>query len=617
MKSKISKYDRETPFVFDGAFGTYYYKKCRRSVQCESANLDDQETVYQIHREYVDAGVSAIKTNTFGANFICFPDVTLRDSIIKNGYELARMAVKDLDIPVFADIGYMDPDLVAEQQNASCRETTEQDAAEAVEAVKREYCSIAQKFLDLGAVNFIFETLADFENILDAVDLIKKRCSDAFIAVSFAVSEDGYSRKGLSYKTLLKQAMDHPMIDLCGLNCICGPSHLYQLLREIDVTRKPLCAMPNSGYPATINGRTVFQDNVRYFAGKLQELCNLGIFFLGGCCGTTPEHMKAAIDLLSIPSRVSSGEKNAARQVELIPVRANLFRDKINAGKPVIAVEIDPPADADCTYLISAARKAKAAGADIITIADSPLARTRADSILLAAKVKREVGIDVLPHLSCRDRNHIGIKSVLLGASIENISNILVVTGDPVLQTDRNEMKGVFSYNSYQLISFIKSMNEEIFKHAPMQIGAALNVNSVMFRNELKRASKKIEKGAEIFLTQPVFSEESIENAILAKKELPTRILFGIMPVASYRNAQFLNNEVSGIQIPQEFVDKLEGKTPEEVFELSLEFSMEIVKKTIGIADGYYLMIPLKKIDLVCELIRRIQQLQKERGAEI
>lgn len=587
--------------IFDGAFGTYYHSKSLRNEQCETANINDQETTYQIHKEYVDAGIDAVKTNTFGANRINYPDVSIRNTIIKNGFDLAILAVKGTNTRVFADIGYFDVDKKEESNEISEQE---------------EYISIAGQFLKAGATDFIFETLAEYEPILPAVEFIKKMNPKATVIVSFAVSQDGYTRKGLYYKTLLRQAVQNPDIDVCGLNCICGPSHIYQLLNKIDRNQKPICAMPNSGYPTTLNGRTIFQDNAKYFAEKLNELRKLGIEYLGGCCGTSPEHMKQAIKLIRDPSQellqdnipLDSYENPEEKSIS----RTNLFKDKLSSGKPVIAVELDPPMDTDVSFLLSAAQKAKDAGADIITIADSPLARTRADSMLLASKVKREIGIDVLPHLSCRDRNHIGLKGSILGASIENINNMLIVTGDPIAQTDRGEMKGVFSYNSFQLISFVKSLNEEVIQQTPINIAAALNVNSSQFNSELKRAQNKIDKGAKLFLTQPLFSEESIQNAINAKDTLSTKILFGIMPVVSYKNAMFLNNEVSGIHIPEEFVNQLSEKTPQAVAELSLRFCMDIVRKTIKHADGYYLMTPLKKIDMVCELVKRITEIYME-----
>ena len=284
----------------------------------------------------------------------------------------------------------------------------------------------------------------------------------------------------------------------------------------------------------------------------------------------------------------------------------NTFKDKLFSGKKVIAVELDSPINTDIGYVMEASRAAKNAGADIVTVTDSPLARTRADSIVIAAKVKRETGIDVIPHLSCRDKNHIGIKSSLLAASVENINNILAITGDPIAQSDRSEYKGVFSFNSFNLISYIDSMNSDVFTDDPFFIGGALNVNSLLFANELKRAQKKINSGAGFLMTQPALSQYSIENIKIAHKELKCKIITGVLPVASYRNAVFLKNEVFGIDIPDKLISELENKSFEEVFKISVAFSIEIIDKTFDYSDGYYLITPLKRIDLMKELVRHI-----------
>lgn len=666
-----------SPFFFDGAFGTYYYKQNQNEEPCELGNLNNEQAVFKIHHEYIQAGVNAIKTNTFGANALNFPDETIRNTIIRKGYEIACRAVAGTAVKVFADIGTIETESNEATESVESIETTDSIdnsvPTKQNNLVQKEYLSIASEFLKLGATNFLFETLSEYENIVPAVNHIKSTCPESFIVVSFAVSQDGFTNEGLFYKNLLNAACVNPYIDVVGLNCVCGPAHLYGLLRDTGISTKPLCAMPNSGYPATINGRTVFRDNSEYFAQRINDISDLGIKFLGGCCGTTPEHLRAAInqiadktndnkkplpaknddmnlvekensDSQAIPDSSAVEDKcndknseyktdkfsnigkvdstgNIMASAQLNDIRSGSdisggkkiteqisFFDKLANNERVIAVEIDPPADTDVKFIMDACMKAKLANADLITVADSPLARPRADSIMLAAKIKRELSIDVLPHISCRDKNHIGIKSSLLGAAIENIRNVLVVTGDPIPTTDRAEIKGVFSFNSFSLVSYIKTLNADVFPGTPLTICAALNVNSLNFKVELTRAVKKQELGAEIFFTQPIFSQESVQNLELAKQTLKSKIMVGLMPVASYRNAMFLNNEVSGINIPEEFAEQLKGKTPDEVFEMSLEFEMNLVRQTCAYADGYYIMTPLKRIELVCELIKRINR---------
>lgn len=575
---------------FDGAFGTYYTQLTSDTEYCELANLTHPEVVYSIHKDYLGVGVTAIKTNTFGANSLLFEPNELK-SIITRGFQIATDAASGTNTKVFADIGYIHSDS---------------------DFVISEYTQLADYFIECGAKYFLFETFAEYEVLVPTLAHIKKHVPDAYIIVSFAVTQDGYSQKGHYYKNLIQKAAASSFIDAVGLNCICGPSHFLSLIKELDLTHLNFSAMPNAGYPSTLNGRIMYQDNAEYFSQKLTEIAALGVKIIGGCCGTTPEHIKLTLDKLSTQHPLTASPSKSTGPISSSTPMVNAFESLLGSSKKVIAVELDPPLDTDCSHIISAAKALQAAGADIITIADSPLARTRADSLMLAAKVKREVGVEVLPHLTCRDKNHIGIKGSLLGAHIEGVHNVLAITGDPVAPTDRAHCKGVFNFNSQNLISFIESLNTDVFAHAPFYIGGALNVNVPQFESELKRAGRKLANGASFLLTQPIFSDESIENLYTAYTHLDGKLLAGILPFASYRNALFLNNEVSGIDIPTDLVESLKDKTPEEVLSTSLAFSTGIIQKVYHSCDGFYLMTPLKKTELICHLIQQIRSIEND-----
>lgn len=562
---------------FDGAFGTYYFEKTGDYSPCELANLTNGEAVVSIHREYIKAGADAIKTNTFGANPAAYGDGKLRE-IITRGYKLAKQAADGTSVSVFADIG-----------NISVKNAADYD-------VESLYMRVADIFISLGASDFLFETLSEFDAIKPALSSIKAKVKDARVLVSFAVSQEGFSRKGMHYKTLINEAAQNPDVDIIGLNCVCGPAHLFNLAKELGKISKPLSIMPNSGYPATINGRTVFQDNAEYFAGKLAEINSLGVDILGGCCGTTPKHIELSVK--AIEEKDKQAHRPAAKQAKTVD--KNTKRLKLKE----ILVELDPPLDDDCGFILSAVDKLADCGVTAITLADSPLAKARADSVLTAVKVKQEKNIDVLPHITCRDKNHIAIKGVLLGASFFGINKILAVTGDPIYDANRKK-SGVFSFNSQQLISYINSLNNSIFSENPFSIGGALNVNAPNFDAELERARKKIENGADFLLSQPIFTNAAAENFIKARERLDRKLYAGILPVASYKNAIFLNNEVSGIEIPQDVIDGLKDKGAEEVYDISIGFAKGIINRVYDSADGFYIMTPLKKTDLVCELIKR------------
>jgi len=569
---------------FDGAFGTYYFEKTKDYKPCELANIHSPWTVIDIHKSYIDAGAQAIKTNTFSVNSTIFTDLTQRKEIIRAAMNNAAEAVDGTDVQIFCDIGYINSDK---------------------DDVALEYVYIANDFLKNGGENFLFETLPEFSPVERAMAHIKEKNPDAVIVASFAVSQDGYSKKGIYYKKLLQQAVDCPYVDIVGLNCQCSPSHMRNLIKNLDKLPKPLLAMPNSSYPSAFNGHMTFDDNSEYFADKMGEISSAGADIIGGCCGTTPHHIELAIKNVLHLNGKKDEKIQPSRPAQ--PKNTQFTIPSICKNKKMVAVEIDPPVDSDMSFSISAGFKLKEAGVDIITVTDSPLARARADSIMVAAKIKREVGIETLPHLSCRDKNRISLKGSLIGASFENINNILAVTGDPIMQDIFSGKTGVFSFNSYGLISFINQLNSEVFRSAPFAVGAALNVNVANFDKELARAKRKLENGAAYFLTQPMYSDEAVANFRRAADELGVPVLAGLMPPASYKNAVFLNNEVSGITIDDSFVKSLKDKTREEVVEISTDFCLGTAKKVSDVAGGFYLMTPLKRVDLTVRLAEKIR----------
>lgn len=570
---------------FDGAFGTYYFSKTLDQNPCELANINNPEIVGQIHKEYLDDGAQAIKTNTFSANPYMFPDKNQLNEIIKNGYNIAKNEAIKKQSRVFADIGYIKPEQIPQNE------------------IEEQYCIIAQSFLNCGATDFLFETFCDYKSVVPAISLIKSTLPDSTVIISFAVSPDGYTKKGLFYKSLLYDASANDDIDAVGLNCVCGPTHMLDLIKGIEKPIKPLLAMPNSGYPSLVNGRTVFRDNEDYFSEKLCDIIKNGASIVGGCCGTTPKHIKLAIVKIKKQEnnfiKTNITVKSQKESIHDLNINNSIFDKK----DKIIAVELDPPATTDFSFLIDSAKKLKSIGADIITIADSPLARSRADSILSASIVKRSTDIDVLPHISCRDRNQIAIKGALLGAAYEHINKILVVTGDPIMSDVYSKRNGVYCFNSKELISYINSLNKDVFADCPFLIGGALNVNVKKFDLELKRAQKKIENGATFLLTQPIFSEQAIDNLIKAKNTLNCKIFGGILPIASYKNAIFLNNEVTGIHVPDEICEMVKDAIPEQVVDISAGFCLDIMKKISDYCDGYYIMTPLRRINIILKLL--------------
>lgn len=575
--------------LFDGAMGTYYEEVSGGSVRsCELSNIEAPEIIEKIHSEYINAGAKAIRTNTFAANTVSLNcEFSKVREIIKSAYDIAQRCCKDKNVLIFADIGPI-PD-----QTETDREP--------------EYKRIIDTFLNCGAKYFCFETFSEYEILVALSGYIKDKAPEAFILTQFAVTPDGYSRKGISGREILKNISAVKTIDAYGFNCISGPLHLFKYVKELNADYNRLSVMPNAGYPAVINERTVFSNKPEYFASAMSDIQSTGVKIIGGCCGTTPAHIFETAKKLGATGITINKSVNIPVISEKRSNIENNFFKKLSIGKKAIAVELDPPFDNNADYLIQGAKLLREAGADIITLADCPLARARADSSILSAKIKREALIDALPHMACRDRNFNATKALLLGLHIEGVRNMLAVTGDPIPETDRSGVKGVYSFNSYRLLSFVDELNNTVFEGDNIVAGAALNINAQNFPAELERAKKKMLCGARFFLTQSVFSDKSYENLKMAKETLDTKILGGILPIVSYRNAMFINSEVAGMDIPDDIIKLYEGRTKEEAEALAIELCLKTAERISGYTDGFYIMTPLKRYALTAEIVKRIK----------
>lgn len=550
------------------------------------ANLTDPARVVSIHRAYVEAGASAIKTNTFAASPAIFDEETL-SKVLEAGVRLAREAAGDR-AEVFADMG---PVTSADRDAAS------------------DFLFLSQAFARQGLTRFLFETMDEFEPLILAIRRIREEVPGAVIAVSFAASQDGYTGAGLHYLDLIRAARAEG-VDFSGLNCVSGPAHMLGLMKKLDLSRGDILAMPNAGYPARVNGRLLYEDNPGYFAEKLLEMKRLGVRALGGCCGTTPEHIRRAVERCKGATPVIPAEARQEAKPDA-PVSVGPLALKLSQG-PVALVEVDPPVDADAGHLMDAARRMREAGADALTLADSPLARARADSLMMAALAIREAGIDAIPHLTCRDRNRIAMRGALLAAHALGVRGALAVTGDPIPGAahgpdESAADKGVFNFNSFTLIDFIRGMNQGPFQKAPLFILAAINIGAQNFDAELRRAEKKLERGAGGFITQSIFSMEGVKNLRRAHEALGAPVIAGIMPVAGHKNAVFLNSEVPGVKIPKAFVDSLEGQPRDVVTGRTLAFCGELIGEARPFCAGFSLMTPMKRVDLAEALLKMVK----------
>jgi homocysteine S-methyltransferase len=285
------------------------------------------------------------------------------------------------------------------------------------------------------------------------------------------------------------------------------------------------------------------------------------------------------------------------------------FWKKLQTGEKPFIVELDPPFDIDISKVQSGARMLKEHDVDLLTLSDSPLGRTRMDSLQLAAKLQHEVEIQVMPHVTCRDRNIIALRSHMLGSYMNDIRHYLIVTGDPVPVQDRSTVTAVFDYNSIHFMHLIKEMNHEIFKEDTVVYGGALNYHGLNADAIVRRMKQKMQEGCGYFLTQPIYSEEDIERIQYLKEQTGAKICCGIMPLVSYKNAYFIANEMPGIRVPKEIVDAYkEDMTREESEAIAVEISLSIARKLYSIADGFYFMTPFNRVSLICRIIDRIRE---------
>lgn len=592
----IREYLKKHKILADGAMGTYFEMLHSGQVS-EYANLENPREVEKIHLAYIKAGANLIMTNTFAANEHSMGLSSKKvDECVRKGIEIARSAIDksgQQNLFLAGDIGR----IVENGENSS-------------EALQKRYQRNIDIFLEEKVPVIVFETFLDLEPIRPLVKYIREKNTEVFIIVSLCVNKNGYTTSGMSGRRLLEELVEMEEVDACGLNCGIGSGHMLQLAQDLQdlFQQKYFLIMPNAGYPEQMRNRMVFLDNRKYFADNMQEIADLNVAIVGGCCGTTPDYIFQLEKRIDLSPVVIEKRKTVTETSEVFkhPQKKNLFYEKLKSNKKVIAVELDPPYDANYEKLIECALHLKQCDVDMITMADSPMGRSRADSILMSIKLANETEMPVMPHLSCRDRNMIAMRSSILGAYIHKIRNMLLVTGDPVPSVSRGDTTGVFDYHSIRLMQFMKEMNEEHFVEDPIEYGGALNYGRGKIENVAKRMQQKIDAGCSYFLTQPIYSKEDIARIRQLKEMVDTKILCGIMPLVSYRNANFIKNEMTGINVPDEIVERYSMDMSKEEAEIvGAQIASEIIEQLSDFADGYYFMLPFNRVSLMDKIIIR------------
>lgn len=591
----IREYLKKSKLIADGSFGTYYSQKYKTVDIPEYANITASQRISEIHTEYINSGAKLIRTNTFASNTYSL-DCSIEQvkENIKAAYKIAKEAVEQSRKEIFI-AGNIGPVPAVFQPD--------------FEAVEEEYYQIAKTFIEEGADILCFETFTQSEHIMPAIKRIKEECNP-FIIVQFCVNQYGYSEAGESAERLVSETAFSKCVDAVGLNCGVGPAHMQQILSRINLNNNCfVTAMPNAGYPLLVRNRVKYADNPIYFASKVNDIALLGADIIGGCCGTTPDYIREVAKTIDLTPTVKSDETSANNENEKPVIKKSFFRnaDGTIKDKKLIAVELAPPFGADDKKLLEAAHMLKGLGVDVLTFPDSPSGRTRIDSVLMAQKVKNVTGFEVMPHICCRDKNAIAMRSTFLGASINDINNFLIITGDPIPVMARQVVKSVFNFDSVGLMRIADEMNSEALKDSPLTYGGAINQSRRRIESEIKRVQKKMEAGAEFFLTQPVFTAEDAERLRRVKEETGARILCGIMPLVSRKNALFMKNEISGVNVTDEVIERYpENADREDGENVGVELAKEMIAATRDFADGYYFSFPFNRTYLLKRIIEEL-----------
>ncbi len=584
--------------IFDGAFGTYYAHKTGLGALPELANISDSQTVKEIHKEYIQAGADIIRTNTFASNrksLECTKEEQ-KSNLVK-ACELAKAAVEETGKTVFiaGDIGP-----VSGEYERLSGETLD------------EYLFMANTLIEAGVDLLLFETFSDYHKILPVIEQIKAKNPHICIFLHFSMNQYGYTNGGISVRKIFSELSDNRCIDGLGVNCGVGPGHMLKLCKNLPMSAdKFYSALPNASYPKLIKDRIVFMENKEYFARKVAEFAEIGADCVGGCCGTTPEYIK---ELSTAFVRDKKDRDNTADTLKgypgkNMPRHAFYGEDNKNGNRDkLIAVELAPPFGADDEKILDAANYLRGLNVDVITFPDSPSGRTRADSILMGVKAQENSGMTVMPHICCRDKNAIAIRSQLLGAYMNGIRNMLVVTGDPVPSMLRGNVKSVYNFDSVGLMRIIQEMNEDEFADDPFVYGGALNPGRINVQIEIDRTRKKIDAGATFFLTQPLFTDEDIDRLSQIKSAISdkenVKVLCGIMPLVSLKNALFIKNEMTGINVTDEIVARYKDADTREMGEfVGISLAKEIMEKTKELSDGYYYSIPFNRVGMLNHIL--------------
>jgi len=608
MESKFLDHLRENLILGDGAMGTMLYAKGIPHSHCfDELNLTRPALVQEILREYVTCGAQAIETNTFTGNRHKLDRYGLGDEVEEinvRGVEIARAAAGDRAY-VLASVG---PVLSGEVDDLS-----DSDIAAILSEQVAALASAAPDAL-------ILETFARAFELEIALRAARAAC-DLPIIAQITTDEEGYTRDG-QHIVAVFQRLRQLGANVVGVNCAKGPMGILHALEQVPLEEGLLLsAYPNAGLPAYVDGRYMYLSTPEYFADSALRLRDQGVHLIGGCCGTTPEHilaMAAAITGLK-PVRSKRIVHHAVR------MQPSSRRQKRQAAilrtvrqRPTFIVELDPPRDLQYEKIITGAKALKACGVDAITMADSSLGITRMSNMALGHLVQESTGLLPVIHLSCRDRNLIGTQAELMGLHALGLNHVLALTGDPAKFGDQPGATSVYDLNSFNLVRMIKQMNQGIaFSGRTMGqatdfvVGVAFNPNVARLESQVKRLRKKVALGADFVMTQPIYRPGQAKQVAEVAKEFDLPFFVSVMPLVSSRNAEFLHNEVPGIEIPDAVQARMRRYQGERAREEGVKIAAEVLEEILAYFNGVYLITPFVRYEMCVQLVERVRPAQR------
>ncbi|USL43710.1 bifunctional homocysteine S-methyltransferase/methylenetetrahydrofolate reductase [Priestia megaterium] len=598
LKSKI--------LIGDGATGTLLYSHGIDSC-FEELNITKPEEVARIHRAYVEAGANVIQTNTYAANYQKLARYGLEDSVKDiniAGVKLAKQAAKD-QAYVVGTLG----GIRSFQKNAI-----------SLEEVKRSIREQMFWLLNEGVDGLLFETYYDFEELKTVLTLARKE-TDKPIITHVSLHDIGVLQDGRPLADALKE-LENLRADVVGLNCRLGPYHMIQSLEEVPLPdRAFLSAYPNASLPAYVEGKLEYETNEDYFVESARLFREQGVRLIGGCCGTTPAHVRAMSSALKDLPPITS---KVVKMRPAVTVQEREQQDKPHMHEIVkkrrsVIVELDPPKQLGPTKFLEGAKVLDKVGVDAITLADNSLASPRISNLAMATLMQQETKARPLIHITCRDRNLIGLQSHLMGLHTLGMNQVLAITGDPSKVGDFPGATSVYDLSSFDLISLIAQFNEGLsYSGKPLgqktnfSIAAAFNPNVRHLDRAVQRLEKKIDCGAHYFITQPLYSTKQIEEVYEATKHLTTPVYIGIMPLTSARNARFIHHEVPGIKLSEDILERMDATGNDRIRgEVEgLAIAKNLIDTAYELFDGIYLITPFMRYEMTEILTRYIHDKQ-------